>query len=159
VTTVAHSRDDQRETRGSRTPTAAQRRWLLWLEQRIESDERARQAEIRGYRRGVADTDPDAADTSRAVREAFAAGMRAAATSGSDWQAGWDACLDRFAELIGGRIMPRYPTPAEVRRWTRHHPDCHVAANGRRPCKRLGCIPGPRADFAKPAPWDRAGTS
>jgi hypothetical protein len=30
---------------------------------------------------------------------------------------GWDDCLDRLADAIGGRIMPAQPTELEIRRW------------------------------------------
>lgn len=84
---------------------------------------------------------------------AYLAGQAAAAGPGFD--AGYSAAMERFAEQIGGRLHTPRPTPAELRTWTRHHPRCVIGANGRRPCKRYGCIPGPRADYGKPAPWER----
>lgn len=98
--------------------------------------------------------------TTADLMNAYLAGRRAAKRHRTAWDAGYAAALDRLADLIGGRAFPDQPTEAEVRRWTRHHPDCHIGTHGgRRPCKRLGCLPGGREEFAKPAPWDRAGVA
>jgi hypothetical protein len=50
-------------------------------------------------------------------------------------QEGWDACLDRFADQIGGRIYPAHPTELEQQRWG----------------------PGGREHFADPRPGDYPG--
>ena len=91
------------------------------------------------------------------VDDAFAAGQRATAADidagDSAFAAGWAACLDRFADALGRDV----PTPHwQVKQggvWTRHHPDCRLPHRG---CPdKLGCLPGPRTDFGKRAPWDR----
>jgi hypothetical protein len=134
--------------------TEAERRSILAL-----SDERAMwQARVldaaqRGFERGVAYRDSFPPRFDQAIREAFAAGQRAAAGDQAAFDKGWDACLDRFAELIGGRITPPHPTPAEITRWTRHSPKCR-RRGGRQSCDYARCIPGSRADYGKPAPWD-----
>ena len=94
--------------------------------------------------------------TTADLLNAYLAGQRSARRHKTAFDAGAAATLDRYADLIGGRIYPAQPTALELARWTRHHPGCRAGRPGPRPCKRLGCLPGPREDFAKPAPWDRA---
>lgn len=111
-----------------------------------------------GYR--AAETDARRVLTLTDLREAYTAGQRAACPDKPGFDQGWAACLDRFADLVGGRV---YPTARaqwaedERRRWTRHSPKCR-RRGGRLSCDYARCIPGPRADFGKPAPWDRPGT-
>jgi hypothetical protein len=107
------------------------------------------------WRMGYAAAGDPEGFTYRELADAYTAGQRDAHADDLDaFDAGWAACLDRFAGLIGGRVYPAHPAPIELKRWTRHHPDCRIGRNGRRPCRRLGCLPGPREDFGKPAPWD-----
>jgi hypothetical protein len=44
------------------------------------------------------------------------------------WRDGWQAALDYFADLIGGRMMPAHPTELERVRW-------HLCCG---PCRRGG---------------------
>jgi hypothetical protein len=46
------------------------------------------------------------------------------------WRDGWDACLDHFADMIGGRVNPTGPSELEITRYG----------------------PGGRAHFADPRP-------
>jgi hypothetical protein len=87
---------------------------------------------------------------------AYFAGQRTAHASNAEaFDAGVAATLDRFANEIGGRSYPAHPTPLELKRWTRHAPRCrHGGHGGSQSCQRAGCIPGPREDYAKAAPWD-----
>src|SRR5262252_7677712 len=74
--------------------------------------------------------------------DAYTAGARSAADK-DGFAAGWDAALARFADAIGGRIMPTAPTETEVARWTRHASRCrHGGRGGNQPCSRARCIPG-----------------
>ena len=94
-------------------------------------------------------------DCAAAIRDAYAAGLRAAHPNRRGFDAGWAACWDRFADLIGGRLHPIRPTQLELKRWTRHAPRCRHRMGGTQSCQRAGCIPGGREDFGKPAPWDK----
>lgn len=91
-----------------------------------------------------------------AILEAFTAGQRAAHADEADgFTAGWNACLDRFADLIGGRLKPAHPTRHELDAWTRHAPRCrHGGRGGSQSCQRAKCLRGPRTDFGQHAPWD-----
>jgi hypothetical protein len=51
------------------------------------------------------------------------------------WLAGWRACWERFADLLGDRITPDRPTEIEIARWG----------------------PGGRARFGAPRPNDYPG--
>jgi hypothetical protein len=42
---------------------------------------------------------------------------RLLAAEAAAYKRGWDACLDRFADLTGGRIYPAHPTDIEVLRY------------------------------------------
>jgi hypothetical protein len=108
-----------------------------------------------GYALGQAAA-PGEGWTTADLMNAYLAGQRSAKRHKSAFDAGFGACLERFAEQIGGRMFRPYPgdPPALDARWTRHHPGCRIGRNGRRPCKRLGCLPGPREEFGKPSPWD-----
>lgn len=115
-----------------------------------------------GRQSGIQETAGYCATHTEDLAEAFTAGQRIAAreaaggTSGFD--IGWRAAMDRLADAIGGRAAPAHPSALEITRWTRHAPRCvHGGRGGRYYCKRAGCLPGPRADFGKPAPWDMPG--
>jgi hypothetical protein len=92
------------------------------------------------------------------VRDAYLMGTRDAyARRQGAFEAGYQAALDRFADLVGGRAELAHPTPLEIQRWTRHSPRCgHGGHGGKVYCKRAGCIPGARSDYGLPAPWDRS---
>jgi hypothetical protein len=70
------------------------------------------------------------------------------------WRDGWDACLDRFADLIGGRVYPAHPT--EIER-LRHHVCCGPCRWGghRAGCER--CEDRIRQTFSQPHPDDYIG--
>jgi hypothetical protein len=70
------------------------------------------------------------------------------------WLAGWDAALDRFADLIGGRLHPARPT--EIER-LRNHVCCRGCrrAGHRAGCER--CEERVRETFGQPHPDDLVG--
>jgi hypothetical protein len=131
------------------------------------SDERDRECAARqqarewwyrlGFTAGAQHDHHAGQDCQSAIRDSYAAGQRSTASSDlQGFDAGYAAALDRFADLIGGRLKPARPTALEIKRWTRHAPRCrHGGHNGSQSCQRAGCIPGPRADAGKRAPWDR----
>ena len=94
------------------------------------------------------------------LADARAEGARLAAADiaggASAFAVGWNACLDRLADEVGGRAQVAHPTAEHLRRWTRHAPRCrHGGAGvGGQSCQRAGCLPGTRAAYADPAPWD-----
>ncbi len=72
----------------------------------------------------------------------------------AEFRAGWDACLDRFAGQIGGRIYPAHPTELEM---VRYHVCC---AGCRRDGHRAGCVrcvENCRETFGQPHPDDFPG--
>ena len=136
-------------------PTALERWAVMALADEIA---RTAAAEARaytdGYGAGVAYRDCFPPRFDSAIRHAFAAGQRAAHRDQLPaFDAGWAACLDRFAELAGGRIYPAHPSPIEIARWTRHSPRCRKRG-GKQSCQWARCIPGGREDAGNAAPWD-----
>ncbi len=70
------------------------------------------------------------------------------------WQDGWNACLDRFADLVGGRVYPARPTELEG---LRHHVCCGACrrAGHRAGCER--CEDRVRQTLSQPHPDDFLG--
>jgi hypothetical protein len=137
---------------------ADQRRILAVTDERQRWRAYAADSFRQGFALGRASAAADTGWTTADLMNAYLAGRRAASRHKSAFDAGAAAVLDRVAGQLGGRIYPDRPTASEVRRWTRHHPDCKITARGgRRPCKRFGCLPGPRQDYGKPAPWSESG--
>ena len=67
------------------------------------------------------------------------------------WRDGWAACLDRFADLVGGRVYPAHPTDLER---LRHHVCCGACrrTGHRAGCER--CEDRIRETFGQPHPDD-----
>ena len=132
-------RSDQRDRELAARQRA--REWWYWL----------------GFTAGAQHDHHAGQDCQSAIRDAHLAGQRSAERSNlKGFDAGYAAALDRFADQIGGRLQPARPTAMEIKRWTRHAPRCRHHS-GNQSCQRAGCIPGPRTDAGKPAPWDRGG--
>jgi hypothetical protein len=70
------------------------------------------------------------------------------------YRQGWQACLDRFADLTGGRVWPAHPTEIELRRYFVLCPACR-RTGGQAGCGQ--CRPGPRRSFGQPVPGDYPG--
>ncbi len=112
-----------------------------------------------GFRAGVTATAGYCATHHADLADAQAEGARLAAADqaggASAFAVGWNACLDRLGDEIGGRAAPAHPTEIEIIRYTRHAPRCRRGGKGgNQSCQRSGCIRRTRQTWADPAPWD-----